>query len=367
MINPTGSQPIVQPSGTYFAANNISNILYVTPSWNWTQLPTGSLSAGSNTVTLSPCPLGLNTSNSSLKPFYVYVSLSGTSEAALVTGGTCTSGATSGTLIITTLNSYGSGYSIGSAYSGIQEAINYASTPGAAIVIPPTGANSGALPIYATIYFQSNKASLRGEGKPTLLCKTRSVCLFIGDRSNVNDWASDEVSGLRFAAGSTYDGMQITNTACGSNASTITLTNTGANAVQAGDWVDINWTFNPHYLGLHQVATASTSQFTYTDTNCGGFTTIASQASAGFASLEVAGVEDNATATNLHDVYFADRLSSGSWGYWQNHIVVDNDQAFTMGVMNLDEGPHCTTNYCGNSIYFRAHLEPTPQSLGSIT
>ena len=350
---PAASQNVVQPKGTQFSTNNLANARYVTPAWNWSQSPTDSLAtAGSNTIHLNPCPVGIDTSNNTKSPYYVYISGTGTAEAALVTGGTCTGGAASGTILVTTAGAHGAGYVVGSSTSGIQEALNDAGTPGAGIVIPPTGANANALPIYSTIYVQSNKSSVRGEGKATLACKTRSVCMFVGDRVNVNDVTGVEVSGLRFAAGNSFDGIPVTNTACSANVSTITLNNTGANAVQAGDFVDINWTFMNHYLGIHQVATASATQFTYTDTNCGGLGTIASQASAGFVSLENAAIEVNAMATSLHDLHMSNHVSYASWGDWQNQIVVDNDQAFKLDMLNVDAGPNCTANYCGQAIYF---------------
>ena len=350
---PAASQNVAQPEGTQFSTNNLANIRYLTPSWNWVQSPADSLTAaGSNTIHLNPCPMGIDVSSNPNRPYYVYVAATGTPETALVTGGTCTSGAASGTVVITTGVSHTAGYTVGSSTSGIQEALNSGGNPGAAVVIPPTGANANALPVYSTIYLQSNKSSLRGEGKPTLLCKTRSVCLLIGDRVNSNDFGGIEVSGIRFAAGNTFDGIPISNTACSSNVATITLNNTGANAVQPGDYIDINWTFNTHYYGIHQVASASSTQFTYADTNCGGLGTIASQASAGFTSLEDAAIEDNANGSSLHDLYMADKSSVASWGFWQNQIVVDNDQAFKLDTLNIDEGPNCTANYCGQSIYF---------------
>ena len=351
---PVANQNVTQPEGTEFSTNNLANVRYVTASWNWSQTPSASLATpGSNTVTLTPCPAGINTSANANEPYYVYVAGgTGTAEAALVTGGTCTPGAASGTIVITTVNAHTGVYTVGSSTSGIQEALNDAGALGASVVIPPTGANANALPVYATIYLQSNKASLRGEGKATLLCKTRSVCLFIGDRVNSNDFGGVEVSGIRFAAGNMFDGIPITNTACAAGVSTITLSNTGANAVVAGDWVDINWTFNQHYYGIHQVASASATQFTYADANCGGLTTIASQATVGYASLENAALEDDANGSDVHDIDVADATSSTSWGMWQNQVVVDNDQAFKLDAMNIDEGSHCTANYCGQAVYF---------------
>ena len=351
---PAASQNVVQPEGTQFSTNNLANVRYLTPAWNWVQSPSNNLAtAGANTVNLTPCPAGIDTSANAKRPYYVYIAGAGTPEAALVTGGTCTGGAATGTIIVQTLNAHSGAYTVGSATSGIQEALNDGGPQGAGVVIPPTGAPANALPVYATIYLQSNKSSLRGEGKPTLLCKTRSVCLFLGDRVNSNDFGGLEVNGIRFAAGNSFDGIKITNTACAASVSTITLNNTGASAIQAGDWVDINWTFTQHYSGLHQVTTASTTQFTYADTNCGGGSgTIASQASAGFVSLENAAIEDNGNGSSLHEIFVSDKGTLGTWGVWQNHIVVDNDQAFKLDTMNVDEGANCTANYCGQSIYF---------------
>lgn len=350
---PAASQNVAQPKGTQFSTNNLANVRYVTAVWNWSQSPADSLAtAGSNTIHLNPCPVGIDTSNNTKSPYYVYIAGTGTAEAALITGGTCASGAASGTIVVTTGATHGAGYTVGSSTSGIQEALNDAGSLGAGIVIPPTGANANALPVYSTIYVQSNKSSLRGEGKATLLCKTRSVCMFIGDRANVNDVTGVEVSGLRFAAGNSFDGIPVTNTACSANVATITLNNTGPNAVQAGDFVDVNWTFTNHYLGIHQVASASAAQFTYADPNCGGVGTIAAQATAGFASLENAAIEVNAMATSLREIQMSDKGSLGSWGVWQNQIVVDNDQAFKLDTLNIDAGPNCTANYCGQAIYF---------------
>jgi hypothetical protein len=122
---PAASQNVIQPAGTAFSANNFVGARYVTASWNWGQTPSDSLgTAGSNTIHLSPCPLGIDTSNNSNAQYFVYVAATGTAEAAPVTGGTCTPGASSGTIVVTTAFSHSAGYTVGSASSGIQEAIN---------------------------------------------------------------------------------------------------------------------------------------------------------------------------------------------------------------------------------------------------
>jgi len=351
---PAADQNVAQPAGTKFSVNNLANVRYVTSSWNWVHSPADSLAAaGSNTIHLTPCPLGIDTSNTAKRPYYVYVAGTGTPETALVTGGTCTSGAASGTIIITTAGAHSSGYTVGSSTSGIQEALNDAGTPGAHIVIPPTNGNANALPVYATIYAQSNKLHLQGSGKSTLLCKTRGVCLFLGDRLNSNNFNGIELNDIRFAAGNSFDGLPATSMSCAASVATITLNNAGSNAIQAGDWFDVNLIGNPqHFAGIHQ-ATSGTSatQVTYADTNCGGAGAIASTPVFGGISLLNAAIEDNGNATSIHDVYISDHVSNGAWGVWQNFLVIDNDQAFKLDTINVDEGANCTANYCGQAIY----------------
>jgi hypothetical protein len=68
VVSPTASQNIVQPAGTSLNDNTFNNIQYVTAAYNWSQSPTGSLSVGSNTIALTPCPAGINTLNNSAQP-----------------------------------------------------------------------------------------------------------------------------------------------------------------------------------------------------------------------------------------------------------------------------------------------------------
>jgi len=105
---PSVSQNVVQPVGTQFSINNLANVRYVTASWNWLQSPSDNLAAaGNNTIHLSPCPLGVDTSNNSIAQYAVYVNGAGTPEAEPVTGGSCTPGLSSGTITVTTTYSRG--------------------------------------------------------------------------------------------------------------------------------------------------------------------------------------------------------------------------------------------------------------------
>jgi hypothetical protein len=126
-VAPAVSQNVVQPGGTALTANNFNNIKYPVASYNWSQNPSGTIAAGSNTVSLTPCPIGLAVNTPIAAQTYVYISGVGTPEAALISSTTCTQGGGSnGTITFTAANVHGAGYAIGSASQGLQEAINAA-------------------------------------------------------------------------------------------------------------------------------------------------------------------------------------------------------------------------------------------------
>ncbi len=102
---------------------------------------TGDLSApGANTVTVTPCPKGPDATDTTWG--IAITDGVGTAEGAMVTGGTCTSGAATGTLEFTTLNAHTGAWKIRSGTAGIQEA---------AIVDPSVIVPPGTYDIYATI------------------------------------------------------------------------------------------------------------------------------------------------------------------------------------------------------------------------
>lgn len=98
------------------------------------QAPGGSLTSNTQaTVTLNPCPLGVNGTN----VFYqVYISGgTGTAEVVTVTGGSCTgSGTNNGTIIFTPGNSHSGAWTISSATNGAAEAAW--AVPGGMIFFP---------------------------------------------------------------------------------------------------------------------------------------------------------------------------------------------------------------------------------------
>lgn len=73
------------------------------------------------TAAMGGCPVGVAGANTL---HYLYISGGvGTAEAVLITGGTCTSGATSGTITFTPGNTHSGAWTIESATAGVQEAI----------------------------------------------------------------------------------------------------------------------------------------------------------------------------------------------------------------------------------------------------
>jgi hypothetical protein len=188
VTNPTGNQAIVQPAGTTLSTNSLSSIAYVTPSDNWSQSPSGSLSAGSGQViSLNPCPRGLWANAFSVTYAYVYISTVGTAEAAPITATTCPQiGGGSGTITVTTAYSHGAGYTVGTASQGVQEAINAASfvpnyttsTQLGAVVIPPGQYTWQARVTVATPY-----TTLDFSGS-FVTCIMADTCLYLGNATN---------------------------------------------------------------------------------------------------------------------------------------------------------------------------------------
>ena len=159
-------------------------ITYVRSVYNWSQSPTNptTLSAMSPvSVTLTPCPTGIDTT--SRAGYQVLVSGGGNSEVVNVvpTAGDCTPGASTGTIHFTPFNGYPAGYTVGSASSGIQETINYACginqttflnaqcnvtipANNYEIGTPTPPPSSNTYNVYGTIFLHSNQSVLSGYG-----------------------------------------------------------------------------------------------------------------------------------------------------------------------------------------------------------
>jgi hypothetical protein len=350
-VTPSASQSITQPLGTQFSVNNLSGARYVTASDNWSVNPTGSLTAGTQaTVTLTPCPVGVDTTGFSM--YYVYLSVQGTPEPVIVTGGTCTPGAASGTIVFTPRNSHSAGYKLSSASSGIQEAINDAcglptgsnvANPNAKVILPATGSLANALPVYGSIYAHCSRALIEGNG--TLLsCSTRDRCMVLGDLVNSNHYGGITVRGVNFTSTVRQDGCQITSTQRQSNVVTI-VTASACGTIQNGDIVNINFTDNPAYWGNHGPVTVAGTSITYSQNGAN----IAAVSTPGTIAIENAAVEDNATPGTMEDI----KSSSGGGGNFNQFLVMDDDEQATIRNFDADgtQGLLCTANHCGSYVY----------------
>jgi hypothetical protein len=357
-VSPALSQNIAQPVGTQFSVNNLSGIRYVTGGDNWSVSPSGSLTGGTQaTVTLSPCPLGIDTTGNSM--YYVYVSGQGTPEPAMVTGGSCAAGAGSGTVIFTPKNSHAAGYTISSATSGVQEAINDAcgvpsgsgGNPNARVVLPATGATANALPVYGSIFAHCSRTLIEGNG--TLLsCSTRDRCVVLGDLVNSNHYGAVTLRGVNLTSTVNADGCQITNTQRQANVVTITV-GSGCSTLQTGDLVNINFTDNTIYWGSHGPVTVSGTSITYSQTGAN----LVAAASPGTIAIQNAAIEDNALPGTMEDI----KYSTTGGGKFNQFFVVDNDQAAT--IRNFDNGGQgllCTANHCGSFVYSAGTTAATP-------
>ncbi len=163
------------------------------------QSPPENLIAGGigQSITLTPCPLGVAGANTNH-----YIRLTGANaEQVLITGGTCTSGAATGTVTFTPANNHTAGaYTVVSATAGIQEAVNYIGTSQRATVVVPGGDGTAARPytyVYAPVTIASSYISLRGEDGNTSLIRTQFTS---GDAVLIDTPADGmvSVSDLRF-------------------------------------------------------------------------------------------------------------------------------------------------------------------------
>lgn len=130
------------------------------------QAPGGTLSAGSNTVNLVPCPQGVNGNDSGHR---LYISGgTGTAEAVLITGGGCVSGAATGTVTFTAANAHAGAWTIQSATNGIQEAVQLFQTAatGGIVYIPPGTYNQ-----CGTVTVTGDGIVIQGAGKTAAIIK----------------------------------------------------------------------------------------------------------------------------------------------------------------------------------------------------
>jgi hypothetical protein len=371
--NPTNTQTIIQPAGTVLNANTMENVSF-SDQFNWSQTPSVALTAGVQaTVTLTPCPLGIDASGASLNPASqvdvgYYITINSGTEADLVqSGGTCTPGLATGSIKFTPQASYtGGSYTIGSASAGIQEAVNNACGPtqppasgfkndSCTVVVPasgneisgPTGYN-----VYGTIYVHTTHMRISGYGA-TVSCSTRGPCMQLGDLSNSNDYTNITVEGLHFRAptnfstiaayaGSAITATQTTGSGCSPCLVTITAP---AHGFQVGDMVAIMATDDHAYWGDAVITGVTTNTFSYLH----GSSAVLPQSTPGFVALEYCAILDNALSSRLMDL--AVSLTSNNGAFNNVFDIWDDENALIDHFNNNGIPPWKSANWAGSIIF----------------
>jgi hypothetical protein len=155
--------------------------------FGWTITNSADLTTpGAKTISLASCAPGVTGSE---PKYYVYISGTGTAEAALVTGGTCAGNNVAGTLQFTTTNAHPAGYTVTSASGGLQEAIIAArftptnpttSAQSGKVIVPP-----GELKVFARVSIRASNITVDFSGS-IIECWVSDTCIFAGDPTNSN-------------------------------------------------------------------------------------------------------------------------------------------------------------------------------------
>jgi hypothetical protein len=184
-------------SGTGTSTNN-PQIDTVNYSFNQAETSTSApVKVGNNEITLSPCPAGVNGTD---LWHYLYISGSGTPEVVLVTGGTCTSQAKSGTIQFSAQYDHPAPYTVSSATDGVQEAVIDASTPGSFHESRIVTISPGTHLFRARLSIRTSNLVLSSSGA-VIVCSMSDTCVMLGDPANANPISKITVDGLRFSAG----------------------------------------------------------------------------------------------------------------------------------------------------------------------
>jgi hypothetical protein len=337
-----------------------NGITYATTAMNWSQSISSALTGGVQaTVTLTPCPVGIDTTTG--YGYQVLLSGSGNSETVNVLSGSggCISGEESGTIVFIPFHSYPSGYTIGSASSGIQEAINAGCGINALayknsqcnVVIPANGPFSAVntYNVQGTIYLHSNQSILSGYGT-TLSCIGRGPCLQIGDLKNSNDFTGNTVAGLSFrsavdVSGSpAFAGTAITRTQRASKIATVTTA--GPHGFRDGDMVTILFTDSSAFWG-DAIITAVPSPTTFQYIHAGG--DIAAQDTPGVVALAYVAVLDNAQNSHMIDISY-DKVNE--FGRFNNFFDLWDDENVTIDHFNNQAVPlNSNANWTGSFVF----------------
>jgi hypothetical protein len=183
--------PQAQTSAASYVPPSRQSIKYASD-FNWHQTPAvpATLSSGTNTIILSPCPRGFMVNTAPIAAqyvptHYVYITGSDHAEAAKITRISGYAGDASCRFGVTLANSYAEGYTVGSASGGIKEASEAARSQtgwgfqGGQVVIDSAGSP---YKIYAPLHFETSYQTIR-QGGGRLECYVASDdCVVVGRR-----------------------------------------------------------------------------------------------------------------------------------------------------------------------------------------
>ena len=376
VVIPNGQTLTVACDGSNYltaftSSPSFNGVGYSVPDFNWQQMPGGTLSSGSNTITLVPCPRGVDTTNNTAAPYGVYISGgTGTAEAAPVTGGTCTPGASSGTIVVTAANSHSGAWTVGSANGGIQEAINTADggnsvNSGSGYpftrlqMVPTSGGISPTYNVYWTIFFNTGKSLLDGYGA-FLACYTRVVCLMSNSYNNTASGAQT-IQGLTFIPELNIDGAHIASAAATTSAgvSTYTITTSTVHNLIVGDYAIVSYS-TPAASQEGRFLVASVIDSTHFTYQLPGSVSFSTSSGFGWVGVENTALEDESNELTMRDIKIQ---GNGAGPRWNQGVVVGNDQLFKIDhLTNLGSGTvlQNTANFTGNLIYLRGDQGAAP-------
>ena len=381
-----------------------AGVTYATTALNWSQTLSTSLTGGvQNTLTLTPCPVGIDTTSGA--GYQVLLNGGGNTETVnlITTAGGCTPGAASGLITFTPFFSYPAGATIGSASGGLQETLNAACgvnpTPWknsqCNITIPANGANSSinTYNIAGTLYFHSNQSLLNGYGT-TLSCTGRGPCLQIGDLTSSNDYANDTVQGLSFRSplnltgNPSFNGVQVVGTSATGYTTSIgggqlsycnahptqctrTITTATPHGFRPGDMVTVMFTDDGTYWGdaivydcgsgaTAAACTSSSTTFRYEHST----STVAPQTTPGVVALAYTAILDNGNKTNLTDITY-DKV--GEVGAFNNFFDFWDDENAVVTRFGAVTNLNGNANWTGSFLFSAGNQGPLNQIAPVIT
>jgi len=365
-------------------ASRVVTTRYVTAADNWSQTVATPATAGTQTtVTLTPCPRGVNTtdqynvvyapSGTAGSAYMVTLTSGSTTEAVFVTSGTCTpalaASHSSGTIIFSPHNSYPANYTVSSATHGIQEAIydacgvanqtlsNWYSLPNCHVIIPP-----GVYQFNGTIFFLASGSKLSGDGA-AILGDGRRPVLQIGPQSYTvggspsNVSANNVIEGLRFCPPvdfhpqQAYWGNRIVSTQ--RTGGVVTITTARAHGFQTGDMVNIQFTDNTAYWGdVPYITVTSPTTFTFPRQNsAGNIADIALQNTPGIVAVSYEAILDNGQATHFVNVGQAVGGNHSSLTGFAHFFDFWDDEAAVVKGFNWSGQLMGTRNWTGSYFY----------------